>query len=84
MRAHALTAQTTAKQTRRASSPMLTLASTRGSTLSKTRAPLEDYAADLRWLEHCRRWALPVAGVIGAVILGVFLWGVTAITEAML
>lgn len=63
---------------------MFTLSARSGKRVSRSETPLEDYAAELRWLEHCKRWAMPVAGLIGAVILGVFLWGIATLTEAML
>jgi hypothetical protein len=63
---------------------MVTLSARSGKRVSRSDTSLEQYAAEQRWLGHCRRWALPVAGMIGALILGVFLWGVATLTEAML
>lgn len=43
--------------------------------------PDEDERA---FLALCRRWALPVAGGLGFVLLAVFLWSVSKLTELVL
>ncbi len=54
-----------------------------GSLLNR-HGPLEEYARELRWLEYCRRWALPVAGGLATLIVIVLLSALSVITYALL
>jgi hypothetical protein len=44
--------------------------------------PLDE--ADRAFQERCRRWALPIAGGLGFVMLALLLWSVAKLTETIL
>ncbi len=39
---------------------------------------------DRAFVELCRRWALPIAGGIGFLLLAILLWSVSKLTELIL
>ena len=52
--------------------------------MNRREPSLEEYARELRWLEYCRRWALPVAGGLATVIVIALLSALSVITYALL
>ena len=52
--------------------------------MSRQQSSLDEYARDLRWAEQCRRWAMPIAGSVGAVTVALFLWALWTLSDTLL